>query len=1200
MNETPNQTVANSGKTPYSRSGGDSMVEPAQEGGKPMGVDDATQRLEEAARLGEQRRQERARERARQESQAAEGDNADGGKKPPETPPTPPNADNSGGRGGEPPRPPPVATGSAGEEQPPEFKDPRLRDIAREVADLLEEGQGADADFLKEREDRIDRILDDREFVDEVARDQAKALKKSLINLRVVPSEGQTAFKRELGGISAKTDFQKMNNFIDEALRTPIRNYEQLEGVHRRLGRSYNEEASGIVQDFIKQGKDIQERINEEAKVKGVAPRVLSDAERDQLAEAFRGRMKSLRDTRQSVIDSLEKNFGSARKGLTADQQTLIGTITRIEESIDDLNRDEALDENTKNIQESELRKELRDTVLALTRPIAPENEPLPDEILIAIGKDNFATEEFLDRLIRLAQENAPYRLPGFYSDINLNKFLKLNENAMDSDRMERLLNLVRATETLHEMNRILKTSIDQFAQISQTILPEHLTTVFRVRGVQDVFSLYEGIIKEQESIETMITDDVFNRIDKQVEEEFMAGIKKRINRNGKEDHLTQSFRGEGEMEDWEVKRAISYGRNLMRTLLREGEYISASYIPEAQRAFISLAQGQLVGVFNPVTYTFQRFEPGKPTGGSDLLEAFLDEGVEKRRHGRNNEESKGIVRIRNLQGTRVRDREATKLVNARGNIMTWRATEAILEEIAILDNGSPSNITKFFRDHAREISALREISSSNAWENEFRRAKGEIKGTHYNGLEEWKRARIEQVFSPLLENSAVAQGALVSSLPLAMPTEVKKMLWERISDLNPDVMASFLTRLEIDGGAEGADKIKGVKSLEEILLDSFGTPEQRQNLLSPDGRWKLRLVEQELGELKGEHDKLEVKVQDAKSQSEKGKWREQRENKGIEYDAKKREFESLDGQVKILLRGKEWTSLRRKLRMINRLRMLDETGRINSIKTFQSGETSMDSIRPPKKFKEYLDDPRFLDEDRLTEGERKVVDAVSQNGKKIAQDLANIQQATVWFLDDVPTDIIRWENLGQSFNRMINDFAQFAQSGGEIGGFLLDPFKMDTSKAMEHQVKAIQAAGQVLGVDAAQDNMNDLIMKYDEWCMEYPRYRQVIISSILGGADKYTSKAQELSRDTGAPSRNESVAYDNLLTENHLGITRKEKRDKNGKIEFTDLFKKAEKKLRIGVLNRFVWANIRDWGPFFLLGLLIQLFKETTADTKR
>ncbi len=1129
-----------------------------------------------------------------QNPRGATSGNADEAKSSSEQPQTVPRVDASGGSGQEPPKKPSAPSGSADEPHAPEFRDPRLRDIDKEVRDLLAEGKGVDADFLRERENRLDRILDDRGFTDEATRDQAKALKRQLIGLRVVSSEGQTAFKSDLGVIAARTEFPEMQRFAEEAKGSAISNYEQLEGVHRRLGKSSNDEASKIRQDFINQGKMIQERINEEARIKGVAPRALSDTERDQMAERYRGKMDALRDIRQSVMDSLERNFGSARRGLTAGQQTLIQEIKRIETAMDGLNENKDLDDMTRQIQISALQKELRDNVLELARPIAPENEPLPDEILINIGKDEFATEEFLDRLIRLAQEDAPYRLPGMYSDINLNKFLKLNEKTLISDKSERLLNLVRATETLHEMNRILKTSIDQFAQVSQTILPAHLTAVFRVRGVQDVWSLYEGIIKEQEGIETMITDDVFKQIDDQVEKEFRAGVKKRIVRDGKEDYLTKSFKGEGEMEDWEIKRAIAYGRNLIRTLLREGEYIGFSYIPEAQRAFISLAQGQLQGVLNPVTYTLQRFKPGESQGGTELLEEYLDKGVEKRRHGRNKEESRGIVRIKNVQGTRVKDRESTKLVGARGYAMTWRVTEAILKELKMMDNGIPTSITDFFTAHGREINTLSEISSSNAWKSEFDRTGGQINGAHYDRLEDWKVARIEQVFRPLLENSAVAQGALVSSLPLTVPTEVRKMLWDRIADLNPDVMASFLTRLEIDMEAEGAGALIGVKSLEEILYETFGVRD-REKLLFVDGKWAPRIVGEEMNKLGKEFAELEVKLQNA-PESEKGALRGRKEIKGKEYDVKKREFENLDDQVKSLLRCKEWVAIREKLRVINRLRMMDETERMNAVKAFKPGESP---VKPPREFKEYLDDPRLLAEDKLTKTERSVVDAVSQNGKKIAQDLANIQQATVWFMDDIPTDSIKWENLGQSFNRMIGDFGQFAQAGSETGAWLLDPFKMPREKVMEHQVKAIQAAGAVLGIESAQNNMIDIIMTYNEWIKTYPKYAQSLVNMFMSAREKYTSKAQEVSRDTSALSLNEDAMHTHLLEQNHMSILRGEKRDKNGKILYADTFKKAEKDLKVDVLRRLLWANFRDYGPFFLLGMIIAILKGITSPKK-
>lgn len=1008
---------------------------------------------------------------------------------------------------------------------------------------------------------------------------------------------------------------------------------------HRRLEEVYR--------NFVSQYQNAESaRTKAYAEKKYEGPN--ADQQRKADSEEYIKRMNALRDAQKKIIEIFGERV-AARTELSLEGQAAVKTIKELKVLIDKPDIPEDIKGN--------LRKELQTKALKMIGELDPENRPIDDETLRAIGADDFASEKFISRIIILASEDKQYQLHGLYTAVNLNRFLTANVGWMESGKLQRLDNLARGTEVIHEMNRILKTSVEQFAQVSQTILSSHLSTVFGIHGVQDVFELYEGIIKENLSIETMVTDDVFKAIDNQVEEDFKGRVSKRV----------LSLKGEVGLEDWEVERALIYGRNLMRTLLREAEYISLSDLREYPENQISLAQGQLYNIFHPLNYTVRRFGLGISRGGIELLEAVLNEAAKKRRHGRNNnkEESKGIVRLNVLQGTEVRYREATTYIGTRSAIMTWRSTQAILKEFAILDKGRTSNLAQFFEDHEKEINTLNEISSENAWESEFKRTKNKYvdRGKDETNekweerkkkqLEDWKRARIEQVFGELLKNNAAALGVLVSptALKVSVPAEVKEMLWEKIAELNPDVMASILTRLEVDEAAEGAGQLH-VKSLEEILVRHFGTEDQKrllfeakvsdelQKKINPEElrdpiiallkrefsleqqiqiekddktkeglkkdlqkvrnslRWKPTLAKRDLTKAQEEYDKLEGELAKTTGESGKGKLREKLEEAGRKRDAKKREFNILDTQVKQLLRYEKWITIRGKLRTINRLRMMDETERIRQAKSLEGGK--LGPVIQPKRFQDYLDDPRLLEGDRLDTSEKKVVVAISENGKQIAQDLANIKQATIWFLDDVPTDISKWENLGQFFNRTIGDFGAFSQASNEMVQFFSNPFKVPVEKALEHIEKAIDSAGQAIGPEASQDNLNSIVMMYNRWIQTYPRYRQKFIEMLASGAYKLTSKAQEVTGDTGAPSLDEETMFNTLLTENNKSILRPEKKNKYGKVQFTDSFKAAVKELKVGTWNRMIWANVRDWGPFFLLGLLMQLFKETTADTKR
>lgn len=1038
------------------------------------------------------------------------------------------------------------SSGPEEQNQKIKFVDPRLQDIAEEIAAHAETPS---REFLIEEENRLRRILDDKDFVSPEARRQAKLLINTL--QRNVPQEEESSLKQSMLELGRGGEgFAELQKFFTESAGKTVRNYEQLDEMHGKFNNAFNQEAGNIRDKISQLLKDKQQEIYRETVEQGKAPRSLTEDEYEVLTGELRKKTNALWETKEQYRNIMAKNFGTPRRQLTGEQQRQIKHINELEERI------QGLDPERDKFYIKDLRKDLQKLEADLIEPLAPENEGLPDEILEAIAKDDFATEKFLYNLIHLPQENAPYRLPGFYSDVNLTKFLKVNEKLLaKSGKSERLENIVRGTETLHEMNRILKTSVDQFAQISQTILSANLTALCRIPGVEEVFGLYEGIIKENLAIETRITENVFDLIDRQVEKEF---IKKAQLKKGESEVLIKGFKGEGPLEEWEMKRAIEYGRNMMRIFLREAEYISLSVIPQGAGAEsnISLAEGQLLSIFHPISYTVKRFQLGCSTGGLDFANGLLDRNAKQRRQGKDGQGKRGVVAINTLQGTSIDNRELTKVLNTRGALMTWRVTAGMLKECAFFDNDKASNLLQFFDDHKGAIDVLQEISSHNAWGREFQRELKKSSIKNEDEFNEWKKERICRVFGPLLQNNAVALGALVSPIPLTVPTEVKEMLWEKIAELNPDVMASMLTRLEIDEKADGYEKreLWRAQSLEEILLDSFGTDDQRlmfwQEKDSSVERTRGLTTENRKNAAKALLDKkktIEEQLKDARDQSSKEglkkelkdirgrlEWRPQvkrkefsslqlqldeldavLENKKIPdikkdkaraeknritllRDEVKSELDMLDDETKKLLRNPQWATVREKLRTINELRMSDERERMEKVKAFREGREQAVNAKSPKNYSEYLRDNRLVE--KLSLNEQKVVDFISQNGKLLAQDLANIRQAHVWFLDDFPISVARWENLGQWFNRTINDFAQFSQGATELNNFLGDPYKMGGEgmpKARETLAKTISSAANVLGLPGAQDNVYEVVMQYDESCMADKKYRSPLVSAF-------------------------------------------------------------------------------------------------------
>ncbi|MBI2337826.1 hypothetical protein HYU95_01450 [Candidatus Daviesbacteria bacterium] len=896
---------------------------------------------------------------------------------------------------------------------------------------------------------------------------------------------------------------------------------------------------------------------------------------------------------------------------------------------VDEIKELEGQLEGASEQDKERIKLEIRKRAVALQKTMtAPEDEPIPDDILKAIGRDKVATEEFVSRLIVSYQEDDPYQMRGFYGPINLDKFLKLNQD-IDPDRMERLKNLIQANQAFHNMNYIIKRSFEQFIEQSRALLPRHFEVVMELPGVDAVFRAYERFTKEELGIETRVTENAFIKIEKEIMKLFKE--KAEAQKLG-----IKGFIG-GDLEEWEVNRALIYGRSLYRLSVRAAEVIAQSELHPDQEKIISPPQKELTQVMHTLKYVNFRFKPGESRGGVELIEEVRDKRKQKRRE-------KGKVRIKTLEGTDVDMRELQEIISSRGVFATWRNAHALLSEVKFRDGGKTTDVVRFFRDHEEEIKRFKELGESDdaGWKREYRRAGGDTKDPKKKkDFAQWRKEQVGKLFKPLLEGNSIALGILVSGNGLSVPTELKELIWEKIAELNPGVMASLLTRLEIDREVKNADRIKDVKSLEEILVRHFGTEDQKKLLfeaevsdelrkkLSPeelrnpiiallkredsldqqiqieaDGQKKESLKE-ELQEvrnsLRWKPTVLKRKVEDLETELKKLKGKESKqrghisnteakeiEDKAKELQGEKAEYDKVNEMVKELLRVPEWVKLKDKFNTANELRLKDE---IERIKKMEKGEQVPNG---PKKLGDYLD---------LNSEEKQVLEAITMNGQKIARDLANIKQVTTWFLNDTPLEIMKWTNLGQFYDRQTNDLASFSKAAAALMKVLGDPFAIPPQEVIKAVREAMGEAGNVLGLEPAQENIEPILTQYFEMIYESPDNfwgRQIIWSSIEHGRHKPTSRAQEVTGSVDAPSVNEDTMFQLTQEALHAGAYRKEVRDKKtGQLKFKSTMEEAEKKLGIAWFKRFILANARDFGPFLLIALIIKFFQGVYSPRK-
>lgn len=895
-------------------------------------------------------------------------------------------------------------------------------------------------------------------------------------------------------------------------------------------------------------------------------------------SEQIKTEINNITSERNAIASLLVSRVGQARIG-----------DPNIEEMTSQILRDsEEMARETDVGRKNQLKEVIRLTAERLyenhLRAGAPENVGWSDRVLKAIGRDEAVTEKFVNRLIFSINENDPYQMHGFYSSTNLDIFSKVNQD-LSAETLDRLDNLKQATKAFHDMNFIIKRSFDQFVDQSKALLPKHFDVVMQIPGVAAVFRSYERLIKEELGTETRITEDALSRTkedDLWGEKGIEIRVKEEFAKRLADGRLTiGGFMKDNGLEDWEVDRAIAYGRNLYRISVRAAEIISQSELHGDQEKFISAPQKELTQLLDPLKFITFRFKPNESRGGVEIAEEILKKRKKRRR-------AKGEVRIQTLEGIDTDHREMQEIISARGFFETWRMTHALLSRITFEDGKSVTTVANFFKDHSEQIKRFKDLREKNdaGWNRECKKYK-----LHEEGLEQFKKRKVQELFEPLINNNNLALGVLVSNAGIDVPVELKELLWEKISTLNPGVMASFLTRMEVDRKAKHADKLldSGVKSLEQILAEHFGTEEQKKVLLGigEDKKWKPQEMKNEIVEIEKELKELKGKESKSRISAKKSDRLRELANK---LQEKKNEYGKLDLEVKGLLKSKEWVSLKDKFEAINEKRLQDEVKRMDAIK---KGEASGQS----KKFSEYLQ------EAGLNEKEMMVYSAIKESGQKIAKDLANMKQVTAWFLDDAPIEKAKWVGLGQIYDRQTNDLANFNKGSQKLLELLSDPFAHPPKEVIKLIREAMNGPAGILGLEAAQNNMREIFPQYLEMIQEHGLKSQAFYSALNHAFHNPTSRAQEITGSVESPAITEDATFNLAQDALHAGVLRPEVRNKEtGKLEHESTYDELvkNKNLRLAWYRRILWGNMRDFGPVFIIALLIKFFQGTYSYKQR
>ncbi len=867
--------------------------------------------------------------------------------------------------------------------------------------------------------------------------------------------------------------------------------------------------------------------------------------------------------TLNAELARLETEFNLVRRNI-------ITEIPHPERGVDEGDRAEL--DKIKDIPDGADRNNaIRNFMKRYVQKVSPEDEAISDEIMRLIAEDNVATEEFVSRLIVSYIENEPWSIKGFYGNINFEKFTRVTRNIITGERRDHLLTLIDANSALHTMNFILKRNFEQFSQQSEAILPQHLSNVSKLPGVDDALTLYEEMTAEVLGEETMITEELAQSITDRVEKEIAERA-----------HRIRGLAG-GSLEDWEVNRALIYARNFFRISVRFAEQTALSELArdDDPSLYVSSPQKQLVQVLNTLKIVGLRFHIEETLGGPEMLSNSIKYTTKSRKEDRE-------VRLKTLQGTSVDMREFQGIVGARGVFATWRNAEIALRQLVFEDeSGRVTNAVQFFLDHNAQLAVLNERSKNK-----------NLSSTQRQELKD----DVKTLFRPLLDQTSIHLGLLASSSGLSYVTpEFKELIWEKIIDLNPAFVASLLTRLETDDERlqfiqNGEIGLK-IEALEDILLKIWGTDEQKKAIWGESNlRWSetsdlLKIKMEDFGTLgmreikrllAAKSDQLHTQTA-TKDSNRSASQRTRIEQLSIEVDALRSLYGDKDNVLKELFHDNRWQGLLKKLRIANKMRVNEEADRIKDRERINEA---------PKTLEDFLTSANGLE---LSAEETQAIASITISGKEISRDLANINQSTSWFLDDVSFKNLDWIRLGQFYDRETGDLANFNRSAAALLKILSNPFGMPMDDVLKDFQEAINGASSVIGRKAAQDNQFPMLVSWVDMIYEKPIFRQLFVEMAMHTFKKPTSRAQEIVGMEGLAVNEDGMqaVFDKCLP---LGVLRREVKDERGKVKWDSTYDKIRKKFKTGWQN-IAWGKFRDYGPIGLVAFLIQFFQSLSKE---
>jgi hypothetical protein len=248
----------------------------------------------------------------------------------------------------------------------------------------------------------------------------------------------------------------------------------------------------------------------------------------------------------------------------------------------------------------------------------------------------------------------------------------------------------------------------------------------------------------------------------------------------------------------------------------------------------------------------------------------------------------------------------------------------------------------------------------------------------------------------------------------------------------------------------------------------------------------------------------------------------------------------------------------------------------------------------------------------RLSALEQELMDDVEGYGKDLARELASVRMPFIPFMTDVVFEQVDYTSAGnQYYARRVGDIASTRVCYEALEKIVADTAGMSREDGMKNLKEALMALEGPNGVESGQDTILPFFMSLTDFWEAGGQLtepgKESGIRSWLAKDNLFNPIARTLKINNSLAQKyggNKAIAYDEfamqgLLNEAHsMGITRKEEKDKNGLLMYTDSddFLRRKKKVK---LQWMIFAILRDLFKPLIAAAIYQGLKESGKQEK-